>query len=90
MSLFSGDPLASIRIRALRSLIPPPRLRLYDWIEANIKLPDGVFALPSAVCLWPYQRKIADTISDPEIERVTLVKPVRRSPDAAQHAALAV
>jgi phage terminase large subunit GpA-like protein len=27
--------------------------------------------------LWPYQREIADAISDPEIERVTLVKPVR-------------
>ena len=27
--------------------------------------------------LWPYQREIADAISDPAIERVTLVKPVR-------------
>jgi hypothetical protein len=27
------------------------------------------------VRLWPYQRGIADAISDPEIERVKLVKP---------------
>lgn len=69
--------IAAIRRNALRSLIPPPRLRLSDWIEANIKLPEGVSALPGAVRLWPYQREIADAISDPEIERVTLVKPVR-------------
>jgi phage terminase large subunit GpA-like protein len=50
---------------------------LSDWIEGNIKLPEGVSALPGAVRLWPYQREIADAIGDPEIERVTLVKPVR-------------
>jgi hypothetical protein len=66
--------LDTIRARALRSLIPPPRLRLSDWIEANIKLPEGVSALPGAARLWPYQTEIADAISDPEIERITLVK----------------
>lgn len=66
-----------IRAKALRSLIPPPRLRLSNWIEANIKLPEGSTALPGPVRLWPYQREIADAISAPAIERVTLVKPVR-------------
>lgn len=69
--------LATIRRNALRSLIPPPRLQLSEWIEANVKLPEGVSALPGAVRLWPYQPKIADAISDPEIERVTLVKAAR-------------
>ena len=69
--------LATIRTRALRSLIPPPRLALSSWIEKNIKLPEGVSALPGPVRLWPYQRGIADAISDPLIERITLVKPVR-------------
>jgi phage terminase large subunit GpA-like protein len=69
--------LADIRARSLRALIPPPRLRLSQWIEQNIRLPEGVSALPGLVRLWPYQREIADAISDPEIERVTLVKPVR-------------
>jgi phage terminase large subunit GpA-like protein len=66
-----------VRRRALAALIPPPRLRLSDWIEANIVLPEGTSALPGKVRLWPYQRAIADAISDPLIERVTLVKAVR-------------
>jgi hypothetical protein len=41
------------RARALAALIPPPRLRLSDWIETNIRLPEGVSALPGAVRLWP-------------------------------------
>ncbi|WP_454619350.1 phage terminase large subunit family protein [Bradyrhizobium cenepequi] len=69
--------IAAIRRSALRSLIPPPRLQLSEWIEANIRLPESVSALPGAVRLWPYQRDIADAISDPEVERVTLVKAAR-------------
>ncbi len=42
-----------------------------------MRLPEAVSALPGRVTLWPYQREIADAISDPELERVTLVKPVR-------------
>ncbi|GMO87150.1 phage terminase large subunit family protein [Bradyrhizobium ottawaense] len=71
------NALCEIRTRALRSLIPPPRLQLSDWIEANIRLPEGVSALPGAIRLYPYQREIADAISDPEIERVTMVKAAR-------------
>jgi phage terminase large subunit GpA-like protein len=69
-----GTTLAEIRMRSLCVLVPPPRLRLSDWIEENVRLPQGVSALPGAVRLWPYQRDIADAISDPCIERVTLVK----------------
>jgi len=42
-----------------------------------MRLPEGVSALPGKVKLWPYQRDIADAISDPAIERVTIVKSVR-------------
>ena len=63
----------NVRTRALAAPIPPPRLQLSQWIEKNIRLPEGVSALPGAVRLWPYQREIADAISDPLIERVTLV-----------------
>ena len=66
-----------IERRALAALRPPPRLKLSEWIENNIYLPDGVSSLPGAVRLWPFQRGIADAIGDPAIERVTLVKPVR-------------
>jgi phage terminase large subunit GpA-like protein len=55
--------LADIRRTALRSLIPPPRLQLSEWIEANIRLPEGVSALPGAIRLYPYQREI--TVAHP-------------------------
>jgi phage terminase large subunit GpA-like protein len=50
---------------------------LSDWIEREMRLPEGVSSLPGRVRLWPYQREIADAITDPELERVTLVKSVR-------------
>jgi phage terminase large subunit GpA-like protein len=46
-------------------------------MEAHMRLPEGVSALPGRVTLWPYQRGIAEAISDPLVERVTIVKPVR-------------
>jgi len=72
-----NDAITLVRRNALRALIPPPRLKLSEWIEAYVRLPDSVSALPGPIRLYPYQREIADAISDPEIERVTLVKPVR-------------
>jgi hypothetical protein len=45
-SFDSMATVATIRRNALRSLIPPPRLRLSQWIESNIRLPEGVSALP--------------------------------------------
>jgi phage terminase large subunit GpA-like protein len=66
-----------VRVRALRALVPPPRLQLGDWIEQHLVLPQSTSALPGKVRLWPYQRAIAEAIGDPTIERVTLVKPVR-------------
>ena len=51
------DLLATIRRTALRSLIPPPRLKLSSTSAGTM------------VRLSPYQREIADAIPDPEIER---------------------
>ncbi|MGR3464075.1 phage terminase large subunit family protein [Limimaricola sp.] len=73
----TAEALAAIRAHGLGAMMPPPRLRLSDWIEENVFLPDGVSSLPGPVSLWPFQREIADAIGDPTIERVTLVKPVR-------------
>jgi phage terminase large subunit GpA-like protein len=61
----------------MAALKPPPRLSLSDWVESNLRLPEDVSALPGKVTLWGFQRGIADAISDPSIERVTLVKSVR-------------
>jgi phage terminase large subunit GpA-like protein len=71
------DPLAAALACVRRSLLPPPRLALSEWIEGNVRLPEGATALPGPVRLFPYQREIADAIGDPSLERVTLVKPVR-------------
>lgn len=71
------ETLARVRANALLSLRPPPRLKLSEWIETEMRLPEGVSALPGRVKLWPYQGAIADAISNPGIERVTIVKPVR-------------
>lgn len=69
--------LELIRRNALRSLVPPPRLRLSEWVEQNLRLPETVSAAPGPIRLWPPQIGIADSITDPTIERITLVKPVR-------------
>lgn len=69
--------LAAVRAAALSALRPPPRVPLSEWVEAHVRLPQGVTAQPGGVRLWPYQREIADAIGDPAIERVTLVKSAR-------------
>lgn len=69
--------LAELRQAALAAFRPPQRLPLSAWIERCLVLPEGTSAQPGKVRLWPYQREIADAISDPECERVTLVKAVR-------------
>jgi phage terminase large subunit GpA-like protein len=69
--------LTEIRRAALRSLVPPPRLALSDWIERNIVLPADTSALPGPVRLYAYQKQIADCISDPAIERVSVQKASR-------------
>ncbi|MGP2492282.1 phage terminase large subunit family protein [Mesorhizobium sp. PUT5] len=65
------------RRAALKALIPPLKVPLSEWIEGNLVLPDDVSALPGKVRLYPYQTGIADAISDPLIERVTVVKSAR-------------
>jgi len=69
--------LIELRQAAFEALRPPPRLALSTWIERNLVLPEGTSALPGRVRMWPYMRAVADAISDPEIERISLVKPVR-------------
>ncbi|MDQ0315516.1 phage terminase large subunit family protein [Amorphus orientalis] len=69
--------IKTMTARALTALRPPLKLKLSRWIESEIRLPEGVSALPGKVRLYPYQTEIADVIGDPTIERVTLVKAVR-------------
>ncbi|MGK9052132.1 phage terminase large subunit family protein [Neorhizobium petrolearium] len=71
------ETLDRVARNAMQTLRPPPRLRLSDWIESELRLPAGVSATPGPVHLWPFQRAIADSIGDPATERVTVVKSVR-------------
>ena len=72
-----SEPVMATRVRAMQALIPPPRLSLADWVSTQLKLPEDVSALPGHVTLWKFQVGIANAISDPSFERVTLVKSVR-------------
>lgn len=74
----TADPrLIGLRREAFAALRPPPKLRLSEWTEANLRLPAGVSATPGPVRLWEFQRGLADAISDPDIPRVTCLKAVR-------------
>ncbi|SLN77644.1 phage terminase large subunit family protein [Roseisalinus antarcticus] len=68
---------AELRREALAALHPPPKLRLSDWIEANVYLPSSLAAQPGRMRLWPPQREIADAIGDDSIEQVVLYKSAR-------------
>ena len=69
--------MTAIRREALNALRPPMRLRLSEWIEGNLVLPQGTTAEPGRVRLWKPQRGIADAISDPFIETVSVIKATR-------------
>lgn len=72
-----NETLMQVRSNAMRALVPPPRLTLSDWIETELRLPADVSSLPGPIRLYPFQRGMADAMSDPKIERVTVVKSAR-------------
>jgi phage terminase large subunit GpA-like protein len=71
------SPLARAEAEFFALLRPPPRLSLPDWIEQEIYLPSSLSALPGRVRLHAHQVGIAEAISDPAIERVTVQKAAR-------------
>lgn len=56
---------------------PDPRLSLSEWMEREFVLSSESSAVSGRIQLYPFQRKIADAITDPEIERVTVMKSAR-------------
>jgi phage terminase large subunit GpA-like protein len=63
--------------RTLARFTPPLRLPLSTWLEANVRLPEGLSAVPGPLRLWPWQKDIADAISNPLVERVSIIKSAR-------------
>ncbi|MEL7445486.1 MAG: phage terminase large subunit family protein [Pseudomonadota bacterium] len=69
--------LAEIKSAALAALRPPEKLALSDWTEKHLHLPSSIAATPGRMRLWPHQRAIADSMGDPDVERVSVLKGVR-------------
>ncbi len=68
--------LAELRAEWATAWAPPPHLSLSEWADRNFVLPAG----DANAGKWrtlPYQRGILDAISDPGIERVTVMKSAR-------------
>ncbi len=72
-----ADPVEAALRRAFANFRPPPKLDLATWMETHMRLPAGASAMPGRVRLHPWQRGIADAMSDPTIERVTVQKSAR-------------
>ncbi|MEL6284577.1 MAG: terminase gpA endonuclease subunit [Pseudomonadota bacterium] len=72
-----SETLAALRAETFAALRPPARLDLPEWIESKVRLPGEVSAQTGPMVLTQVQRGIAEAMGDPEIERLTLVKPVR-------------
>jgi phage terminase large subunit GpA-like protein len=56
---------------------PPARLSLSEWADANFYLSPESAAEPGRWHTLPYQRGVMDAITDPTVERVTLMKSAR-------------
>lgn len=70
------DELVELGARAGARYYPPPRLALSTWADEKFMLPAG----DANAGRWrtlPYQRGILDAISDPAIERVSVMKSAR-------------
>lgn len=66
-----------IRVASAGVFMPPPDLNLADWADANFYLSPESSAEPGRWRTLPYQRGIADALSDPGIERVTWMSSAR-------------
>lgn len=58
-------------------LIPKRLERLPKWIEANVRLPAGIAAVPGPIKLHRHQIGMADAMADPKYERVSVLKSTR-------------
>ena len=85
----TADPrFARLRAETFAALRPPPKLRLSDWCESQVRLPSSLSATPGPMRLWPQQREILDVIGDDVTERVSILKSARVGATQAMVAAL--
>lgn len=74
---FKASKAEQLWRRLLQRFRPPPRIKLSEWSESNIVLPEGHSARPGKYRNWPYFVEIIDSIGDLTVERVTLMKSAR-------------
>src|SRR5215831_11759513 len=63
--------------RALLAWRPPPKQTLSEWADAHFRLTAESSAIPGRWRTLPYQKDILDAITDPEVERVSVMKSAR-------------
>lgn len=56
---------------------PPPRLTLSEWADEHFYLSAESAAVPGRWSTLPYQRGMMDALTDPTIERVSIMKSAR-------------
>lgn len=71
------SPIELLEALTRPALRAPAAIRLSDWAEAEVRLPEGSSARPGSYRNWPYMREILDSFADPGVERVTVLKSAR-------------
>lgn len=72
-----SDSLAELVRTTFASFLPPPKLTLSQWAERYAQLSAESAAEPGKWRNLPYQVGIMDAISDPRVERVSVIKSAR-------------
>jgi phage terminase large subunit GpA-like protein len=68
---------SSFAAGARPALRPPPKLSLSEWADRHFRLSAESAAEPGKWTTLPYQRGILDAITDPAVERVSVIKSAR-------------
>jgi phage terminase large subunit GpA-like protein len=71
------------------ALQPPPKLSLSEWADQHFRLSAESAAEPGRWRTLPYQRGILDAITDPAVERVSVMKSARVGYTKCVNAAIA-
>ncbi len=71
------------------ALRPPPKLSLSEWADRYFRLSAESAAEPGRWHTLPYQRGILDAITDPTVERVSVMKSARVGYTKCMNAAIA-
>lgn len=67
----------TLRARLYAQFEPPPLLNLAEWADDRIDLPSGMKARPGKYRTWPQFRAILESMGDPDVPEVSVMKSVR-------------